>query len=207
MTKHSRFPAAVQGLISCPHPAVAVTLHRWLPSTTFLTPMIGPTAQAVSWYSCKKMLLIERIGQERQNWISPVNRHPKVQRFTLHKSHGKKRKVRLTAGLELWSCTGSSGRCCTRAGPGWRAAPSMDSTTLQAKGRTAQGKQDRRGGQTEKGTRVKQKQSSGAPTFVIKLRSREKGDKEEHLATGKGKTAHKSHRVFWNDSKLLTGSL
>lgn len=91
---------------------------------------------------------------------------------------------------------GSSGRCCTKAGPGWTAAPSMDSTMLQAKGRIAQGKQERRGGQTEKGTFVKQNQPPDVPTFVIKLRSREKGEKEEHLAMGKGKTAQKSDQVF-----------
>lgn len=99
---------------------------------------------------------------------------------------------------------GSSGRCCTKAGPGWKVAPSMDSTMLQANGRTAQRKQER---EREKGTFIKQKQPPDAPTFVIKLRSREKGEKEEHLAMGKGKTAHKSDWVFWNDSKLLTGSL
>lgn len=78
---------------------------------------------------------------------------------------------------------------------------------LQVKERTAQKKQEKRGGQTDKGTFIKPIQPTDALTFVVRLRSREKGEKEKYLAMGRGKTAHTNNPVFWKDSKLLTGSL
>lgn len=77
---------------------------------------------------------------------------------------------------------------------------------LLAKERTAQKKQEKRGGRTDKGTFICY-QLPDVLTFVVRLRSREKGEKEEYLAMGRGKTAHTNQRVFWKDSKLLTGSL
>lgn len=63
-------------------------------------------------------------------------------------------------------------------------------------------RESRREGQTEKGTFIKQNQSPDAPTFVVKLRSREKGEKEEHLAMGKGKQPTKTTGYFGTTSCL-----
>lgn len=61
---------------------------------------------------------------------------------------------------------------------------------LLAEERTAQKKQEKRGGRTDKGTFIKQIQLPDVLTFVVRLRSREKGEKEDYLAMGRGKTGH-----------------
>lgn len=103
----------------------------------------------------------------------------------LHTQYCTERKGQLTAGLGSWSCAGSSGRCCTDAGPEWRAAPSMDNTMLQGKGRRAQRNQDRR--QTDKGTFISQNQPPVALTFVVKLRSGEKKRERRTFSNGQRK--------------------
>lgn len=109
------------------------------------------TGNSLYIYVCgfKELLINKGIKQETQNWLllphgcwkstNLYAKNPKV----IPKSSAKvaamlcrkKRKWQLTAVLESWSCMGSLGQCCTRAGPGWRAAPSMGSTVLRAEGR------------------------------------------------------------------------